>query len=238
MMQTARAPQPSGDEATVSIEMGGRTFSLAFPTAADHIARIIRNTKGFYEPEMLADAQSRLFFPSQAVDVGAHVGNHTLFFAGVLGMATIAFEPNPTHFALLKSNVEANGLSQLCRLNPSAVGAGRGWGHAVDGGSGNSGMARIESSQAGDIPIVTLDETIPDIERIDVLKIDVEGSEIGVLSGAERLLTRCRPLIYVEIGAANFARVRSYLSGLRYVCWRRFNATPTFLFMPAERFAL
>ena len=70
---------------------------------------------------------------------------------------------------------------------------------------------------------------------IDVIKIDVEGWELDVLRGAARVIQQHRPLLYVEASDATFAPVRAYLVTCRYVCWKRFNATPTFLFMPNER---
>ena len=122
---TALAGSTVTETAIVQITNGQRSFSLEFPDSADHIARIIRKTGAFYEAEMLSDLQSRLFFPSVAADIGAHVGNHTVFLAGVLGLTTHAFEPNPTNFSLLLSNIAANGLQDRCVVHNVALGARR-----------------------------------------------------------------------------------------------------------------
>ena len=213
----------------------GGPFHLEFPTREDHIARVIEETGKFYEADMLADARSRLFFPSCVVDVGAHVGNHTIYFAGALGLNTIAFEPNPTNFALLTHNILANGLSERCRLRNVAVGNREGRCVAVRGAANNSGSARIEASIEGEIAMVTLDRELADLPTLDLLKIDVEGWEDEVLLGVQRTLARCRPIIYVETSETTFPKVRSRLADAHYVCWKRFNATPTFLFLPRER---
>lgn len=225
---TERAP-------SIAFTAGGKHLTLRFATEQDHIARTIEATGGFYEAELLADVRSRLFFPECAVDVGAHVGNHTLYFSKMLGLKTVSFEPNTRTFELLETNVRENGVEALCRVRRAAVGASAGRVHAVAAPDDNSGMARVASDEAGDVPLLSLDEELKNDVRIDVIKIDVEGWELDVLRGAAQVIETHRPLIYVEASDATFQHVRALLHACRYVCWKRFNATPTFLFMPNER---
>lgn len=227
---------PAEESAIVRLTAGQRSFSLEFPHPDDHIARTIRQTGTFYEAEMLHDLQSRLFFPSVAVDVGAHVGNHTTFLAGVLGLTTYAFEPNPLHFSLLRSNLKSNGLDERCTLYNFALGAGPGHGIVATGSVTNSGMSRIAPAAQGPIDVVSLDMALAPLVHVDVMKIDVEGSEVAVLEGARQTLRRLRPVCYIEISDENFAIARQILADCGYVCWKRFNATATFLFLPKERF--
>lgn len=230
-------PSPAAaSSATVQIIAGQKSFALTFPHSDDHIARTIRQTGTFYEAEMLRDLQSRLFFPAVAVDIGAHVGNHTTFFAGVLGLSTYAFEPNPTHFSLLRSNLQANGLDGRCTLFNVALGARSGHGTIDEAVATNSGMSRVTPAAYGPIEVRSLDAALPHLERLDVLKLDVEGSELEVLEGARETLGRLRPISYIEITPDNFAAARSLLSRCGYVCWKRFNATATFLFLPRDSF--
>jgi FkbM family methyltransferase len=210
--------------------------TLRFASAQDHIKRTIEATGNFYEAELLADVRSRLFFPECAVDVGAHVGNHTLYFSKVLGLRTVSFEPNAETFALLEANVRDNEVDAVCRIRHAAVGAAAGRVRAIAASEGNSGMAKVETDAAGDVPLLSLDEELRDEAHIDIIKIDVEGWELDVLRGATGLIERHRPLIYVEASEATFPEVKSFLAACRYLCWKRFNATPTFLFMPNERF--
>jgi FkbM family methyltransferase len=219
----------------VAFTMGGKQVTLRFASGQDHIARTIAATGNFYEAELLADVRSRLFFAECAVDVGAHVGNHTLYFSKMLGLKTVAFEPNAQTFELLQANVRDNDVETKCRLRHAAVGAAAGRVRAVAAAEGNSGMARVEPDTEGDVPLLCLDDELQDDDPINVVKIDVEGWELDVLRGAERIIERHRPLIYVEASDASFSDVRAFLAARRYVCWKRFNATPTFLFMPNER---
>lgn len=219
----------------VAFTTQGKRVTLHFASAEDHIAKTIEATGGFYEAELLADVRSRLFFPRCAVDVGAHVGNHTLYFSKILGLKTIAFEPNAATFKLLAANVRENGVELQCRLRHAAVGAAAGRVHTIASTEANSGMSRVEIDADGDTPLLNLDDELKNDGPIDVIKIDVEGWELDVLRGAARVIQQHRPLLYVEASDATFAQVRAYLVTCRYVCWKRFNATPTFLFMPNER---
>lgn len=220
---------------SIAFTAAGKHLTLRFASEHDHIARIIDATGGFYEAELLADVRSRLFFPECAVDVGAHVGNHTLYFASILGLRTISFEPHTQTFALLAANVRENGVEALCSIHHAAVGAATGRVRTVDASNDNSGMARVEVDTQGDTPLISLDDELKNEVRIDVIKIDVEGWELDVVRGAPRTIETQRPLIYVEASAETFPELSAYLRSCRYVCWKRFNATPTFLFMPEER---
>jgi FkbM family methyltransferase len=219
-----------------TIRTGGTTVTIGFASENDHIARVIRQTGTFYEAELLNDIRQRLFFPQQAVDVGAHVGNHAIYFSRVLDMHTIAFEPNPVSFWHLESNIAANGLSGRCRARRAAVGAQAGRAHVVPAGETNSGLSTAEPVADGESELVTLDDELPAGRPVDIIKIDVEGAELDVLKGAERTLKEHRPLLYIEIMQARFEPVTHLLRERGYVCWKRFNATPTFLFLPGERF--
>lgn len=220
---------------SVSFTAAGKAVTLSFASQDDHIARTIRQTGSFYEAELLYDVRSRLFYPHCAVDVGAHVGNHTLFFALVLGLRTIAFEPNPTTYAHLEANIRDNGLEQICELHNAAVGAVAGHVLPSLAPEENSGTATVRRDPAGGVPLVRLDDEVLAEARVDLIKIDVEGWELEVLRGAKDVLAHHRPLLYVEAMQPEFAGVEAHLTACGYQCWKRFNFTPTFLFLPRER---
>ncbi|WMT91984.1 FkbM family methyltransferase [Pelagibacterium sp. H642] len=221
----------------VAFEAAGKTLSLGFASSADHIAHMIEQTGTFYEAEMLADARSRLFYPRCAVDVGAHVGNHTLYFAHTLGVRTFSFEPNPATFRHLEANVAGNGLAGLCTVRNAAVGAVTGLAHAEPASAENSGMATVKLDPDGAIEVVSLDDELAGEPAVDIIKIDVEGWELDVLRGSSHILEHHRPLLYVEVMEGEFDAVRRFLDAADYRCWKRFNVTPTFLFLPVERLA-
>jgi FkbM family methyltransferase len=69
----------------------------------------------------------------------------------------------------------------------------------------------------------TLDEVIPEHEKISLIKIDVEGAEMGVLLGAKKTIARCKPVILFEFGmgasdmyGTNPAMIFEYFNSLEY----------------------
>jgi protein O-GlcNAc transferase len=174
------------------------------------------------------------------IDVGAHVGNHTVAFMKS-GRFTwgVALEPDPRTYARLEKNVRLNGLS---RDHVRAVRARAGdrtyIARAVyeDPSPDNTGMRHSHDDEAGEILQQFALEDVLDalitagwkIEpAVSLVKIDVEGSELDVLEGARRLIERCSPTVLVEsesVGRAHDALPADYhhvLSG---------GKTPTHLF--------
>lgn len=135
----------------------------------------------------------------------------------------------------LRANSETNGLADRCLARNAAVGSAHGRARATPASGQNSGMATVETDAEGAIEVVTLDEEVLGEARIDINMIDVEGWEVEVLRGAGQTLARHKPLLYIEIMQAGFDEVEAHLLGAGYLCWKRFNHTPTFLFLPRER---
>lgn len=134
-----------------------------------------------------------------SVDVGANLGLFTLPLSRY-STTVHAFEPNPQPFRLLQSFVPANVI-----IRNMAVGdqhgevefcvprTRRGW-------SNNGGHIGGERKRPQDlvlrIPCTPLDDV--DLGDVGFIKIDVEGHELGVLRGAEKVIRRCRPNLFIE----------------------------------------
>jgi FkbM family methyltransferase len=129
------------------------------------------------------------------VDVGANIGYYTLMFAQVLGPAgrIIAIEPSPENLTELKLNIERNKLRSV-EIVPKAVGNVR---KRVGLRSGiNSGVVR------DDTPVYSVEQDLIDniiTDPIDFMKLDIEGYEGFALEGAQRILTKFRPTVFLEI---------------------------------------
>lgn len=199
----------------------------------DHIGRII--TRGtWYEKDLLDDARHRVRGPGTAVDVGAHIGNHSLWFALAMRLNVVALEPNPVSYSQLARNVAVNELSApdpvgpWVRLLPVAAGARRGWGRvlppALAGNSGTASIAREDTDRDGQVPITTLDEL--GLENVRLIKIDVEGTAASVLVGAVELIAAQSPVIYAE----GDRRALQDALPKGYKCFGQFAKTPTFGF--------
>jgi len=138
-------------------------------------------------------------------DVGANVGTHTLAFARRVGPSgrVYAFEPQRTLFELLRTNVERNGLSGICRLLDTGLADAPGemvvptLDYARPSHPGGVALLPASPGSAGErVRVTTLDLCRPD--ACDLIKVDVEGMELQVLTGARATLSRFRPLVSIE----------------------------------------
>lgn len=121
-------------------------------------------------------------------DVGANVGAFTVLAAGVAGAKTISFEPSPTTFEMLATNVRLNNLGDRARAVNAAVGRSVGSVQFSSGlGTENHVAAASEKSSSVTVPLTTLDHEFAAVPAT-LLKVDVEGFETEVFGGAEKTL--------------------------------------------------
>ena len=177
----------------------------------------------FFEAFELEELRKRIRPGARIVDVGANTGNHTVFFAGPMRAATVVpLEPLPSAGVALRRAVQRNGFDNvdLSRLGTGIADcAGRA--RLVSSERGGLGATSLLPDPSGDIVINTLDVVIT--EPVDVLKIDVEGMEMSVLAGAEGVIKRSRPLIYIEIANENTGAFSAWLSQAAYQVERVFT---------------
>ncbi|WP_162261751.1 FkbM family methyltransferase [Bosea sp. Root381] len=209
---------------------GGKEFRFVHSDRDDHLLAIMRSSGAFYEAELLAALVPMVPREATVVDVGANIGNHSVFFAGVMGCRVIAIEPNPNAASLLARNLEINGLADRVEIRRCALGAERRRGRVSGAATHNLGMAAVEADEQGDIEIVPLDGL--SIESpVALLKIDVEGAEYDVLVGATELLKAHRPVLVLEIARAeDYRRIAALLQPFGYVAAGSYNYTPTHIF--------
>lgn len=241
-MATTLQENPSNDEPqqgkVVALSIGTKHYSIYLPNAdTDYIQKKICTELQPYELEMLQDVQSNVSPGDLVLDVGANIGNHTLYLAAIAGCQVTSFEPNASLIEALRRSVEINKLGERVTLMPFGVGHAAGKGHFAAIMEENLGGQSIDLGE-GDIRIVALDE-LEFSERVRLIKIDVEGMELPVLEGAVNLIDQDRPLIYVEcMNADQYKTIASWMERHGYVYWDTFNATPTHLFRPAESVSL
>ncbi len=211
-----------------SITCRDRSFVLVHSDPDDHIFRLVRNSGAFYEQALL-ERLSRFLSPGDLVlDIGANIGNHSLYFAGICGAQVIAFEPNPTANRLLAEAVRRNDLAGRITVRTEAVGARDGVGRIIEPQAHNLGMAGVETGE-GEITVLALDGIDFDPPP-RLIKIDVEGMEGEVLAGARALLEACRPVVVLESDRPeHLAAILSVLEPLGYGVLEAHNFTPTFV---------
>lgn len=155
----------------------------------------------------LRDTMNRLA-PSEPlfVDVGANVGQHTLFMAAH-GSQVHCFEPFEPVRAQLQRQIAANGLHSIT-VHPLGLSNENTrlpffapTGNNVGIGSFDAGTTRKGNVSIGELELVRGDDYFPKagIERIDLMKIDVEGFEKLALEGLQQTLRSTRPIIVCEL---------------------------------------
>jgi len=161
-------------------------------------------------------AQRRVHFGDGvvAIDVGANIGAFSITWGRVMRDwgAVLALEPQLPLFYALAGNVTLNNLHTTVRPMLAALGASNGFievpmlDYDKPASYGSLELRPWEGAEpigqpvdyktTERVPLLTLDSL--DLERVDLLKIDVERMELDVLIGARETITRCRPIILVE----------------------------------------
>jgi FkbM family methyltransferase len=176
---------------------------------------------GQYELELREAVFAEVRPGDTFVDVGANAGFWSLP-AARRGAQVVAFEPNPYAVDRLSRNIELNPELRV-EVRATAVGSESGevelYAFDLEAGASSATLNRSavatldkefgggtgEAVQHVKVPLTTLDA---ELDRVDVLKIDVEGHEEAVLLGAQRTLRELSPrLVVVELLGTGWGHV-------------------------------
>jgi FkbM family methyltransferase len=189
------------DDGGINRVVHGRHGYFAYNKHDVYIGRSIEKYGEFSEQE--ADLFHQICRPGDVVvEVGANIGAHTVGLAKRVGPAgmVVAFEPQTMAFQLLATNVAINSLTNVQCLK-MAVGDRTGQTlvpqPALDQTNNFGGVSLENVARGEQVPLVTLD-SILQVGRMRLLKVDVEGMERQVISGATDTISRLRPALYVE----------------------------------------
>jgi FkbM family methyltransferase len=160
---------------------------------------------GSFEPRAERTICQYLAPGMTAIDVGANIGYHTLRMARAVcpGGQVIAIEPAPRALARLRRNLSLN----AALTNVEVVAA------ALDERDIERAELRLKSSyplsgsqdaEMARVRVARLDTVVKErrLERVDLVKIDVDGLEARVLRGAMETLKRHHPVLFFEINPA------------------------------------
>jgi FkbM family methyltransferase len=169
------------------------------------------------------------------LDVGGNTGIYAIKAAKFLsasGGTVVTFEPNPEMVAVLAHNVQANNFVNV-RLRNFCLGQAPGvaelWMN-FDRPASFSLVHRDAKAAGLSVLVFPLDHVFPleKLDRLDYMKIDVEGAESQVLAGASATLSRFRPIVQLETEISDTG-----LNLPEYNVWQSPNG-PNKLFVPAE----
>jgi len=187
-----------GSEKIIEFTFLDNAIKLFIPYAhTDLIQKTILRHMSFFENYLLKKIYPHIEKGSVIADIGANIGNHTVFF-GLCCKAQVvhSFEPLKVSFKILENNVAINGLDNVVAHN-TAVGLNGDRLLLERCTPTNLGGSQFTKSEAGEYPVVSLDSL--EMERLDFIKLDVEGAQSPVLRGAEATLSACRPSVLVEV---------------------------------------
>jgi len=164
--------------------------------------------KGNFEIGIKSTLISNLKEGMTVLDIGANIGYYTVLMAYYVGKAgrVIAFEPNPVIFSELNDNVALNGFDNVQTLNIALTDT---TGHSKfffpsEGQEAHGSLMKNRTFTEDSIENVNtdrLDEVLLrlNINKVDLIKIDVEGAELLVIRGAKTLLCgESKPIILFE----------------------------------------
>lgn len=160
----------------------------------EDLSNHIRREQDFFEAEILDYLVDYHKNQETILDVGANIGNHSIFFANFLNYdQIICFEPILANYKLLKQNMASYnniGLIQMAASEATNLDL------RMFENYGNMGASYVHPN--GDISVTAVSIDKMNFQNVSLIKIDVEGHEPAVLDGAQDTIYRNHPLILIE----------------------------------------
>jgi FkbM family methyltransferase len=174
--------------------------------AGEYIFEQIGGSARFYELDLLrAVSTIPIRNDGLIVDVGANIGNHSLYWANTFSNPIVAVEPEPLNAALLRENLSFNGFADRSTVHEVAL-----WHETAplelsNNDPTNRGKFSASQNRSGTIEGVRLDSLVGD-RPVSLIKIDVEGAELHVLKGGREVLGLHCPVVVLEAQDATATR--------------------------------
>lgn len=141
------------------------------------------------------------------LDIGTNVGDVAMHLAQKASISgqVIGFEPDPINFKRVSQNLALNSFSNIQILN-IGLGESEGTFYVKTPDEHNAGMTRITQDISGHkVTIKRLDyvETIQNLSKINLIKMDIEGYEMNALKGGIETLKKHKPILFIELDNNN-----------------------------------
>lgn len=190
---------------------------------------------GFWEKH-LYDIYTKFLTPeSIIIDAGANIGFHTVHCA-TFGKQVYAFEPQSIIFNILSSNILINGVSDKIKHYRLGLGDKKIKLHMEpenktrepNGVTNFGGLGlTTETLDTEVVDLVKWDEEFSHVDKVDFIKMDIQGSEIYALKGMENMLIKNKPWMLLEnYDNKHDKLVIDYLLSLGYTIYRPMNYFP------------
>jgi FkbM family methyltransferase len=217
-------------------QRGGIQWELDLSQGIDFSIFLLRS----FEPETAACYTREVAKGSTVLDIGANIGAHSLKLAKLVGAAgrVICYEPTDYAFGKLRRNFELNPTLRLRATCLQAFLADKDAGVRPDTIPSSWSLAKQTMDKVHPVhcgtynslekaKTTTVVESLKEcgVEKVDFIKLDVDGFELPVLRGAESMLKRDRPRILMEFAPYIYPEhgytlqdLAGFLRGLGYEC--------------------
>jgi FkbM family methyltransferase len=184
----------------------GQAFSITGSESDTGCVGELERSGGLYQRDLAALLKARLAPDAVVADVGANIGVVAALLSGLCPTGHVyAFEPVAENYAHLAANVAVNGLENVTAQQVALFDVDGEieveYDAVYPGGShvGEGGTA---------VPALRFDTWAhrQGLDRLDLVKVDVEGAELAVLDGAAETLRRFRPIVVIECNPVTLAR--------------------------------
>ena len=192
------------DEMPVEVERDG--YRVHARASDAHIgANVIAGRA--HDANVEAALRARLRPGATFLDIGANIGVFTGLGASLVGPdgRVVAVEPIARNVELIERMCRFNGFSNVRVIRAAASDRAGDIALRTDATTSNAATPeaagvrlRAETATTLDVPAVVLDDALADLDRLDVVKVDVAGMEPRVLRGMRTLLERFRPALITE----------------------------------------
>lgn len=156
----------------------------------------------FHEPYGTKILQSILRDDMTIVDIGANIGYYVMTEATTVNVKQIlAIEPNPVSYENIKANIELNACENIICRNVAASDENGSMPFYISKHSNICSLTpRTDYEKIIDVPVVKLDDLAKEVglDKVDMVRMDIEGYEIHAIPGMMEILKRDRPWICME----------------------------------------
>jgi FkbM family methyltransferase len=163
------------------------------------------------------------------LDVGGHHGAFATIVGhelkkNNLGGKVYTFEPDQRNISYIQKNLAQNGLENNVEIVAKAVSNQNGKGRFITSTDNSCNWLELGIETAEEltsteiVEMVSLDVFCENLDRVDVIKIDIQGGELNALRGAEQVIKKFRPTLFVEIMdySKDAKDAKTYLDDLGY----------------------
>ena len=191
-----------------------KDYNIYYVDSESAVVKTIKKNK-IWEKKLVKVFEKYITKESVVVDVGAFIGSHTIILSN-FAKKVISFEPQKVIGECLKKTIDENNIDNVEFYNYGlgseaetlSFSTNHDGGATVVEGKRTKNNALLQYIDKYDIEVVGLDSIIK--EKIDLIKMDVEGFEFEVLEGGKETIEKYKPVIVIEVFKKNKIRLNEW----------------------------